>query len=58
VTGDGFPTVNVDFKRDATLTVTLSNNDRWSINDADSDPLLDLETMSGKSVNSARVRRR
>lgn len=50
VAGDGFPTVVVDFLRDATLTVTLLNNDRWSINHADSDPLTDLETMSGLSM--------
>lgn len=50
VKGEGFPTVTVDLKRDATLTVTLLNNDRWSVVHADSDPLLDLETMSGRSV--------
>lgn len=50
VTGDGFPTVEVDLKRDATLTVTLLVNDRWTVVHADSDPLLDIETMSGRSV--------
>jgi Phage major capsid protein E len=49
VSGEGFATVVVDFKRDASLTVALAGNDRWSINDAASDPLTDLETMSGTS---------
>lgn len=49
VSGDGFPTVVVDLKRDATLTVTLLANDRWSVVHADSNPLNDLETMSGTS---------
>jgi hypothetical protein len=51
VSGDGFATVVVNFKRDASRTVTLLTNDRWSVNHVDSDPLLDLETMSGGSVN-------
>lgn len=49
VDGEGFDAVTVDFGRDATLTVTLLTNDRWSVTHADSDPLTDLETMSGRS---------
>lgn len=47
VTGDGFDAVVVDFKRDASLTVALAGTDRWNIIDDASDPLSDLETMSG-----------
>lgn len=44
VTGEGYDTVVVDFGRAAGQTVTLLNNDRWSVNHADSNPLEDLET--------------
>lgn len=50
VSGDGFPTVSVDFKRDPSLTVTLAGNDCWNVVNDASDPLTDLETMSGLTV--------
>lgn len=43
VAGDGFPTTQVDFGRAGGLTVTLTSNDRWNIDHADSDPIDDLE---------------
>jgi len=49
VAGDGFATVLVDFKRDASLTVALAGNDKWNVVHDDSDPNTDLETMSGLS---------
>lgn len=45
VTGEKYPTVEVDFGRDAALKVVLSGNDLWG--DAASDPLGDLEDFSG-----------
>lgn len=51
VMGEGFDTVVVNFLRDASLTVALAGNDRWNIDHDDSNPLLDLETMSGRTVN-------
>lgn len=47
VSGEGFATQTVDFGRNAALTVTLTGNDRWSVNHADSNPLDDLETWAG-----------
>jgi hypothetical protein len=44
VSGEGFDTQLIDFGRDAALTVTLAGNDRWSVNDAASNPIEDLET--------------
>lgn len=46
VSGDGYNPVVVDFGRAAGQTITLLNNDRWSINHADSNPLEDLEVWS------------
>jgi hypothetical protein len=46
VSGDGYDTVVVDFGRDASLGNALLNNDRWSVNHADSDPLGDIEDVS------------
>ena len=46
VSGDGYDTVVVDFGRAAGQTIALLNNDRWSVNHADSNPLEDLETGS------------
>ena len=50
IAGDGFPTVLVDFGRDAALTVTLTGNNRWGIaanyltDGSDPIPTLDIET--------------
>lgn len=46
VSGDGYDTVVVNFGRAAGQTVTLLNNDRWSVVHADSDPISDLEAWS------------
>lgn len=46
VSGEGYDTVVVDFGRAAGQTVTLLNNDRWSVVHADSNPLEDLEAWS------------
>jgi hypothetical protein len=45
ITGEKYPTVVVDFGRDASLTVTLSGADLWSA--GTSTPLEDLETWAG-----------
>lgn len=42
ISGDKYPTVVVDFARDASLTITLAGAARW--NQAGTDPLADLET--------------
>lgn len=44
VAGEGYQPVVVNFGRAAGLSITLSGNDRWSIDHADSNPLQDLET--------------
>ena len=44
VSGEGYATQIVDFGRESTFTFTLTNNDRWTINHADSNPMEDLET--------------
>jgi len=44
VSGEDYPTANVDFGRDANLTVTLSGAALWS--DAGTDPLDDLQDWS------------
>lgn len=46
VTGEGYPTTVVDYGRDATLTLTLSGNDRWNVAHADSQPIDDLDTIA------------
>lgn len=45
VTGDDYPTVTVDFHRDASLTSTLTGTARWD-QTATADPLTDIETLS------------
>ncbi len=47
VAGEGYEPVIVDFGRLNTHTRTLTDNDRWTIEHADSDPLGDLEAWSG-----------
>ncbi len=43
VSGEGYQTQVVDFGRSSTHTVTLTSNDRWNVDHADSLPLDDLQ---------------
>lgn len=45
VSGEGYPTTEVDFGRDSSLSVTLSGTARW--NDSAPKPLSDFETWAG-----------
>ena len=46
VIGEGYDTVVVNYGRDAALDVTLTANDRWTITDAASDPVSDIESFA------------
>lgn len=46
VEGDDYPTVTIDFNRDASLTATLLTTARWDQGTTTPDPLTDLATMS------------
>jgi hypothetical protein len=45
IVGDAYPSVTVDFNRDASLTATLTGNARWD-QVSTADPLSDLETLA------------
>ena len=51
VAGDDYPTQEVDFGRDAGLTITLTGTDIWT--DAGSDPMGDIEDMGTAMANAA-----
>lgn len=55
VSGEGFDTVEVDFGRHEEHTDTLTSNDRWSVDHADSSPLDDIEERSAMMMNNAGV---
>jgi hypothetical protein len=50
VAGDDYPSVTVDFRRDASLTITLSGTARWD-QTATADPLTDLAEASDSAFD-------